>query len=265
MPISLPIFNESYHPSSSWTDEITRKNGLLQKLNPLPDNLVQKLESYLLVQVVTENLLLGDLNITHQRVEELLQDSSIKAEGEVEQAARSFGNAVKRVMQLASTHTSEKPVLVTIELLKELHALTMADLNDEVGGKLRIVEGKSVAPGHTPTNPEILDVLLENALDWFSVESFLELHPVEQAWLVHLRLTELQPFAQANGRIVRLIASLYTLRAGLPPIIVRASDRELYNNALNYSFQMITQPGIELFAGAVSRTLDEMLQIAQPA
>jgi Fic family protein len=85
-------------------------------------------------------------------------------------------------------------------------------------------------------------------LDWFTTDAFAELHPVEQAGLFHLRLLDLQPFAARTNTLVRLLSSFYVLRAGFPPIIPIAEEQSAYRDVVGYAFQMITQPGVELFA-----------------
>lgn len=44
----------------------------------------------------------------------------------------------------------------------------------------------------------------------------------------HARFTRIQPFAAGNGRAARLVTNLLLLRLGLPPLVIRARDRERY-------------------------------------
>ncbi|MGQ9896950.1 MAG: hypothetical protein ACUVR8_05260 [Acidobacteriota bacterium] len=112
----------------------------------------------------------------------------------------------------------------------------------------RTEAGRPQVETHQPAAPAALPVLLEMTLDWFATDAFAELHPVEQAGLFHLRLLDLQPFAAENNTLVRLLSSFYVLRAGFPPIIPVADEYAAYRDAVGYAFQMITQPGVELFA-----------------
>ena len=45
---------------------------------------------------------------------------------------------------------------------------------------------------------------------------------------IHLALIHIHPFADGNGRLVRLIANLPLLRAGLPPLLIDQSKRREY-------------------------------------
>jgi Fic family protein len=257
----LPIYNESYRPSSNWVQDLAIKREALQKLEPLEPALLAKIQEHLLVEQVAQNLALGDIAITPDRVRMLLSGGAPQSSERTDRIALSFASATRYLHTLFDGKESKAQSILTSDLLRELHALAMEGLGEN-GGFYRTAEVSPLVPGHEPASPEVLPILIDNALDWFSVESFAELHPVEQAWLVHLRLLDLQPFPSANGRIARLAASFYTLRAGIVPIIVSAQDRELYNQAVAGSFQMITQPGIELFARSLVRTIDEIVAIA---
>lgn len=111
----------------------------------------------------------------------------------------------------------------------------------------------------SPARPEMLPALLDTACQWFEADSFTELHPIEQASISHLRLVELQPFDDWNEGAALLAASLFTLRAELPPVIIAKDRLESYQNALVEGQQMNTRPMVETIANAVERTLSEMV------
>lgn len=257
----LPILGDSYRPSSQWTQELARKREALAALEPLDATTLAKISEHFITEQVYHNLRLGDIAIERERVRELARGDKPDNSSIPERTAASFANAVRHLYTLIANSSSKSQIMLTSDLLCELHALSMEGLG-EGGGGFRKEAGKPLAPGHQPAFEDALPILVDNALDWFSVDSFNELHPVEQAWLVHLRLLDLQPFATANGRVARLASSLYTLRAELGPVIVSSEHREHYNQAVINSFQLITQPGIELFARALTRVIAEAVTIA---
>jgi hypothetical protein len=106
-----------------------------------------------------------------------------------------------------------------------------------------------------------LPMIVENACRWFAMDSFAELNPVEQAAIALLRLVELVPFEQNNQSSALITASLFTLRSGLPPIIVRPEQRQAYLAAIKEGLRMNTQPMVELVAETIEQTLDLGLQI----
>jgi Fic family protein len=262
----LPILNldNAYRPSANWAQLLARKLEAVGKYSSFLPAITKEINHQLLVEQVSQNLLLGDIDIARERVSELVktENRDLVFSQHNERIAYSFANAVGHLQTLINNQETKSNFILTLDLLRELHTFTMEGV-DSGGGFLRCEEAEPLTPKHQPPPPDLLPMFIDNALDWFSTSSFAELHPVEQAWLVHLRLMELQPFAQANGRVIRLVASLYTLRADLCPIIVNAQDRQFYYQSLASSLEMITQPGIELFAQSLMRTLDQIKAIAE--
>ncbi len=70
---------------------------------------------------------------------------------------------------------------------------------------------------------------------------------VVSAWLHH-RFTQIHPFQDGNGRIARSIATLVFLKAGLFPLVIRESDREIYLNALEQADKGNLSDLVKLFA-----------------
>jgi len=97
---------------------------------------------------------------------------------------------------------------------------------------------------------------------WTQADSFLELHPVEQSAIVHLRVIEVQPFESANNRTARVAASFFLMRAGLPPLIVEPGLERIYEAALDEAIRLNTRPMVELVAEATEGTLSNLIRQA---
>jgi Fic family protein len=61
---------------------------------------------------------------------------------------------------------------------------------------------------------------------------FLEAHPVLQAGFAHYAFVCIHPFADGNGRVARLLASLYLLRASSVPLVIYEDQKADYLKAL---------------------------------
>lgn len=141
------------------------------------------------------------------------------------------------------------------ERLLTLHrTLTAAEADANV---LRQTEPVPLNALHDPTPAILLPRFLDNAFDWFSTEGFNELHAVEQAAVVFLRLLDLHPFPQQTEITALLAASFYIERAGLPPLFVFNDDITLqrYAAVTETAFRMLTQPLVEFFAEQLTRAL----------
>jgi hypothetical protein len=110
-----------------------------------------------------------------------------------------------------------------------------------------------------PPPPESIPAIVEAMCRWTDADSFIELHPVEQCAIVHLRLTEIQPFEDANQGTALVAASFFLLRAGLPPLIIPPELTKAYETALDEASRLNTRPMVELVAEATTRTLGELI------
>lgn len=109
-------------------------------------------------------------------------------------------------------------------------------------------------------NPDHLLLGLESASRWFSTESFTELHPVEQASIVLLRLFEIQPFEDRRFEMAVLAASLFTLKGRLPPLIIRGNE---FKAVLGEGMRMNTGPVVAFIAQSIEATARELIDLAK--
>ncbi|MBS1791003.1 MAG: Fic family protein [Acidobacteria bacterium] len=136
----------------------------------------------------------------------------------------------------------------------------LMNLNETLTGakaELRSNEPRPINVLHDPTPAVLLPKMLDMAFDWFSTDSFGELHPVEQASVVYLRLLDLHPFPNVTEPTAMLAASIYTERAGLPPLVILSDDitQARFAQALEAAFRMLTQPLVELFAEMLRKAM----------
>lgn len=141
------------------------------------------------------------------------------------------------------------------ERLMELHETLIG-----AKAELRTNEPRPLNAMHDPTPAVLLPKMLDMAFDWFSTESFGELHAVEQASVVYLRLLDLHPFPTANEPTAMLAASFYTERAGLPPLVILSDDitQARFAQAFEAAFRMLTQPLVELFAEMLRKAMQSV-------
>jgi Fic family protein len=171
-------------------------------------------------------------------------------EYQIEHLLQSIGNTLDRVSLFEaagkiSSWAAESEAKFSAERLMELHGALIGS-----NAELRKNEPRPLNAMHDPTPAILLPKMIDNAFDWFTTESFAELHPVEQASVVYLRLMDLYPFAQATEPTAMLVAGFYTERAGLPPLVITSDDitQARFAQAFEAAFRMLTQPLVELFA-----------------
>jgi Fic family protein len=226
--MELPIFSDNLKSSASWTAMLAREQ----------ENWKEAFAS----------------GASHDEIESLVRDK------QVEQILLRAGQGIdrQRLQQeavLVLSWAVEPEARLTVERLLELHrTLTGAPQTEDL---LRQTDPLPLNPMHDPVPALLLPRMLDNAFDWFTTPSFDQLHPVEQATVVYLRLLDLHPFPSHAEVTAQLAASFYTERAGLPPLIIFADEETTarYSNALEAAFRMLTQPLVEFFAEMLTRTM----------
>ncbi len=115
--------------------------------------------------------------------------------------------------------------------------------------------------GFTPVDVEMIQVEMEEFIEWINSESALRIHPVELAALAHYKFVYIHPFIDGNGRTARLLMNLILMQAGFPPVIIRVEDRLEYYETLSAANEGDLRPFIRFIAAATDRTLDGYLGI----
>jgi len=58
------------------------------------------------------------------------------------------------------------------------------------------------------------------------------MHPVRIASKVHYQLLHIYPFPRHSGKVARRVMNLILMRAGYPPVVIHATERQRYYEAL---------------------------------
>ncbi len=226
--MNLPIFSDNLKSSASWASSLAREQEAWAQARGSDDSRRQI-----------------EARVRHQQVEQTLRRA-----GRGIDERRLFEAA-----NLVSSWAAAPEARLSVERLLDLHrALVGASAGEDV---LRKTEPLPINAMHDPTPAVLLPRMLDSAFDWFSTESFKDLHPVERAAVVYLRLLDLHPFPAETETTALLAASFYTEREGLPPLVIFADETTLarYAHALEAAFRMLTQPLVEFFAGMLARAM----------
>lgn len=117
-------------------------------------------------------------------------------------------------------------------VLLQLHGLILRSIEDEWAGRYRTVPVRISGSRHIPPNPVKVPDLMADLFAWYG--SAPAGHPVELAADLHLRLAQIHPFVDGNGRVCRLAMNLHLMQRGFPLTIIRAANtqRAAYYHAL---------------------------------
>ncbi|WP_404422803.1 Fic family protein [Nibricoccus sp. IMCC34717] len=136
--------------------------------------------------------------------------------------------AFQQLRQLVSANTA-----LTESSLLNLHALILRSIEDEWAGRYRTVAVRISGSPRIPPNPLKVPALMAELFSWYA--SGPVGHPVEVAADLHLRLAQIHPFIDGNGRVCRLVMNLHLMQRGFPLTIIRAANiqRAAYYQALS--------------------------------
>lgn len=125
--------------------------------------------------------------------------------------------------------------ILSISFIKKLHLILFSGVDDTIAGKLRYElkrDVKLAGTAYVPPKWNEMQKEIYNFFGWYKSES-RKLHPLELAALVHLKFISLQPFADGNSRLSRLLMNWILWKKGYPAIDIPIEDLENYYNALD--------------------------------
>ena len=105
-------------------------------------------------------------------------------------------------------------------------------------------------------------ILMKELLDWYHEEEN-HIHPVTLAAMLHYKFVKIHPFDDGNGRVARLLMNYVMLRNGLPPVIIRTSDKQNYLRALHLADLENYEPFINYVAKALQWSLEVSIKAAR--
>ena len=166
--------------------------------------------------------------------------------GTVTEALKAFVSHQLRGYRMAA-EVAEGGATVDSDFIRRLHAqltgpqetfLTVTPKGEEVlplprGEYKQIlnfreaVDGSAIPYAPVPLVPREMDRLVEQ----LNGPEFAQAHPAVQAAYAHHAITQIHPFADANGRVARALASVYFSRAAGVPLLILHEQWTTYNAA----------------------------------
>jgi Fic family protein len=140
--------------------------------------------------------------------------------------------------------------LGAIEMIREMSARRRFTINLEVIKKLYAqlapeeLEGKGPPKYrkdmplhrlyfHEISQPDKISYRMRQLVQWLSdPETKKTMHPVRMASKAHYQLLHIYPFPRHSGKVARLVMNLILMRAGYPPVVIHATERQRYYEAL---------------------------------
>ena len=105
--------------------------------------------------------------------------------------------------------------------------------------------------------PEQVESELDNLLEWYGQyqNDKDRYHPLLAAAWLHHRFTQIHPFQDGNGRVVRSLLTWHLVREGYLPVVVKRDERETYIQALESADRSDLVPFVGLLVELQQRTI----------
>lgn len=211
-------------------DSIADKKNRLDRLRPLSPEALSKLEHYYDVEITyTSNAIEGNTLSPVETTLVIEQGVTISGKPLKDHLeALDHYDAIRYVREFAREKTP-----VTESDVRNLHRLVVLRSRPDIAGRYANLARyvRTETGRHEFPSPALIPALMGDFAKWLSTA----LDSPETAFTAHLRLVDIHPFNDGNGRTSRLLMNLVLIRAGYPPIAVRPEDRPAYIRALQQS------------------------------
>ncbi len=172
---------------------------------------------------------------------------------------------VKGERELTTSYIKE----VHSALLRHVHTHTVKDANGNLF-EAELKKGEYKTQPNSPTRPdgsvheycppEHVAAEMDRMIELYRSHIHKDIPPeVQAAWLHHV-FTQIHPFADGNGRVARILASLVFVKAGGFPFLVRRDDHAQYIGALEAADQGDLKPLVRFFVRTQRRAVLGALQ-----
>lgn len=231
---------------------ILSKKRALDKLRPLPSQLVKKLWEQMQIEFTyNSNAIEG--NSLSLRETQLVIQEGIAVRGKSlreHMEARNHPGAIDYVEKLARKGTA-----IMQDDISKVHELLMRAIDDQNAGKYRSGQVGVAGATFMPPSAGKIQSLIGELLQTLS-QNPEELRPIELAAFFHHEFVYIHPFLDGNGRTARLLMNVILLRNGYPFTVLLKVDRPKYLRTLSEADNGNLIPFTNFVANCVERSLD---------
>lgn len=130
--------------------------------------------------------------------------------------------------------SEKKRLTVTLEMIKKLYAqLAPEELEGKGPPKYRKDMPLHRLYFHDISTPDKISYRMRQLVQWMNdPDTKKTTHPVRLAAKAHFQMLHIYPFPRHSGKVARLVMNLILLHAGYPPVVIHATERQRYYEAL---------------------------------
>ena len=239
---------------SNLLTNLDAKKSIIAQARPMPLETVQSLaKDFHLRYTYHSNAIEGN-TLTLNETKVVLEGITIGGKTVVEHLeAINHQEAIHFIESLAKENQAlcEKDI-------KLIHGLILKGIDAKNAGQYRGVNVKIAGASHTPPSFFSLGNLMSELVKNYQQKHAM--HPIEKIARLHADFAYIHPFVDGNGRTARLVMNLELIKSGYLPLIIEATQRATYYDALDaIATKQSYEPFIKLIAELEVKTLDERI------
>ena len=194
-------------------------------LRPGKESLLAMIDEVEIPESVYNSNAIENSTLTLEETEKILLEQMLSRNVSV----REVFEAVNLARVIEYQRTSAGDTDPGKERILLLHQMLIGAIDDDIAGRFRR-SGEYVRVGsHIAPAPEQVDGMIDEALLQYG--SDLDCYFLDRIARFHLDFEVIHPFYDGNGRVGRVIINAQLLKQGLPPLIVRNSEKQTYYRA----------------------------------
>jgi Fic family protein len=209
-------------------ETIYEKKSKLDKLRPLPRELVKNLDDWFKIESAYNSNAIEGNTLTKQETT-LVIEKGITIGGKSLREHLEVLN-LSFALDYIKKFANKSKELIELKDILNLHYLILKKIDDDNAGKFRSIAVKIAGSDVRLPDPIKISDMMNGFLQW--------LHTVDDKIVkiaadAHLKLVMIHPFVDGNGRTARLLMDLLLMQKGFPPAIIKVENRLDYIKSIS--------------------------------
>lgn len=159
----------------------------------------------------------------------------------------------KQCLDTIRDKARSKRFVLQIAFLQELHRNLLGGCGEAGAYRKDIPIHRTYF--HEIAPPGKIESQLQQVLDYLRESKDTDLHPLELAGIVHHQFMRVFPFARYSGFLGRLLLNFVLVRAAMFPVVIHATDRQRYYEALRLPERDFRLFLVEVYENALENAL----------
>ena len=194
-------------------------------LRPVKESLLAMVDEVEIPESVYNSNAIENSSLTLEETEKILLEQMLSRKVSVREVFEAVNLA--RVIEYQRNRADDADL--SKERILLLHRMLIGAIDDDIAGRFRqrgeyVRVGAHIAPAPEQVEGMIDEILLQSASD-------LDSYFLDRIARFHLDFEVIHPFCDGNGRVGRVIINAQLLKHGLPPLIIRNSEKQTYYRA----------------------------------